>query len=318
MKKLLLLGLVLLLLSGTAAAKNVSDETASIFDKINQYNLDLAKEQSVKITFLVAFLAGVLSIFAPCILPFLPAFFAVTFKEKTRITKMTFMFFLGFATTFTILGTIAGVLGQQTLAFFPYKKELIAAVGIVIIIFGILTLLGKGFYFIRQPNVKTKNDALGVYLFGLVFALGWAACLGPVLGGILAIGAILQNYLQAALLLLAYAFGVAVPLFILAFFFDKTHIHAMNFMKKTITIGKFKTLLPSFISGLLLIVTGLVFVFLEATDILNASSFFGLKQKFFDWQRLIIDWPYANAVGLIVLVIIVGLIIYFWKRNHKN
>lgn len=312
MKKLILFGIVLLLFAGFAHAEN---QTA-IFEKINQYNLQLAHESAVKITFLVAFLAGMLSIFAPCILPFLPAFFAVTFKEKRSITKMTFVFFLGFATTFTILGTVAGLIGEQTLSFLPYAQILTIIAGIIIVIFGILTLLGKGFYFIKQPNIKTKNDALGVYLFGFLFALGWTACLGPVLGAILSIGALLQNHLQAALLLLTYAFGVAVPLFVLAFFFDKLHIHAMDLMKKRVNLFGYDIQLTALISGLLLIATGFVFIFLEATGTLNSSPFFGLKQKFFDLQRAVIDWQYANVVGLAAFFVVVGLIAYFWR--HKN
>jgi len=313
MKKLLLFGIMLLLLAGFVSAKSYN---ITGLDKINEYNLQLAKEQSQKVTFLVAFLAGMLSIFAPCILPFLPAFFAVTFREKSKITKMTFVFFLGFATTFTILGTIAGFIGEQTLGFLPYAQVLTVVAGIIIVIFGILTLLGKGFYFIKQPNIKTKNDVLGVYLFGLLFAIGWTACLGPVLGAILSIGALLQNHIQAALLLLTYAFGVAVPLFILAFFFDRLHLHAFALMKKRVKIFGLDLQLTALISGLLLIITGLVFIFLEATGTLNASPFFGLKQRFFDLQRAVIDWQYSNILGLVLFLVVAGLIAYFWK--HRN
>ncbi len=314
-KNLLLIIIITITTTNIAYAQNFSEEYP-VFEKIRQQNLLLAQENAVKITFLVAFLAGILSIFAPCVLPFLPAFFAYSFKEKANITKMTFMFFLGFAATFTTFGVIAGVLGLQTLIVLPYKNILIPLAGIVIILFGILTMLGKGFYFIKQPQMKTKNDAFGIFLFGVLFAIGWAACLGPVLGAILSIGAILQNYLQAGLLLITYAFGVFVPLFILAFFYDKLHVHAFRFMNKKVKIGKFQTLLPSFISGLLLIITGLFFVFLEGTDFINSITFFGLKKYFYDWQRALVDWQYANVVGAVALIVIVILIVLFWK--HRN
>ena len=60
-----------------------------------------------KLSFLVVFIGGVLSVLSPCILPTLPAFFAFTFKEKKNLTKMTFIFFLGFALVFVLLGLIS-------------------------------------------------------------------------------------------------------------------------------------------------------------------------------------------------------------------
>ncbi|MEK6845257.1 MAG: cytochrome c biogenesis protein CcdA, partial [Nanoarchaeota archaeon] len=61
--------------------------------KIIAYNQQVTLDFSVKISFLIAFLAGMLGILSPCILPFLPAYFSYTFKEKKNITKMTLVFF---------------------------------------------------------------------------------------------------------------------------------------------------------------------------------------------------------------------------------
>jgi cytochrome c-type biogenesis protein len=46
---------------------------------------------------------------------------------------------------------------------------------------------------------------------GALVAIGWSPCIGPVLGAILTMGASTQEAGVAALLLLAYSAGLAVP-----------------------------------------------------------------------------------------------------------
>src|SRR3989344_4876783 len=72
--------------------------------KAQEANQKLASDYLETMTIALVFLAGLTSIFSPCILPLLPAFFAYTFKEKKNITKMTSVFFLGFSLSFIVLG----------------------------------------------------------------------------------------------------------------------------------------------------------------------------------------------------------------------
>src|SRR3989344_9170762 len=81
--------------------------------RIQEQNLKDANSFLQNVSFIIAFLAGILSILSPCILPLLPAFFSYTFKEKRNITKMTFIFFLGFSLIFVIFGVIASFLGTS-------------------------------------------------------------------------------------------------------------------------------------------------------------------------------------------------------------
>src|SRR3989344_1696972 len=52
--------------------------------KIIDLNNQDAENFALKVSFFIAFLAGMLGILSPCILPFLPAYFSYTFKEKDR------------------------------------------------------------------------------------------------------------------------------------------------------------------------------------------------------------------------------------------
>jgi cytochrome c-type biogenesis protein len=168
---------------------------------------------------LPVFLAGVFSFLSPCTLPILPAYFAFTFQAKRQqIALMTLAFFLGLATTMTVFGATASLLGQ---ASFRFKDQLQLIGGVAIIAFGVASLLGKGFTGLALQRRPSATFA-GTYVYGMTFAVGWSACIGPILGSILLLLATQgSSVLVGALLALIYAFGLAVPLFLIALFFNR-------------------------------------------------------------------------------------------------
>src|SRR3954452_15752656 len=90
-----------------------------------------------------AFLAGVFSFLSPCTLPILPAYFAFTFQaRRDRVVLMTVAFFLGLATTMVAVGASATALSQ---VLFRNLTALTTIGGLIIIAFGIMSILGKGF-----------------------------------------------------------------------------------------------------------------------------------------------------------------------------
>lgn len=168
---------------------------------------------------LPVFLAGVLSFLSPCTLPILPAYFAFTFQaNRTSIVLTTIAFFLGLATTMTILGASATALSGLV---FQNKDALTFWGGIIVIGFGIMSLLGKGF---AGPQVRERPVAsvAGSYLYGATFALGWTACIGPILGALLTLLAAQGvAILQGAVLSFIYALGLGMPLILMATFFSR-------------------------------------------------------------------------------------------------
>ncbi len=291
--------------------------------KIKDYNQQFSLDFSVKVSFLIAFAAGMLGILSPCILPFLPAYFSYTFKEKKNITLMTLVFFLGFSIVFVLLGVVAGLVGEQTLVVLQ-QRWLVTVAGLVIFFMGVLTLLGKGFSSFIHFNRKFDNDMPGVFLMGVAFALGWTACLGPILAGILGIGAILGNVWQAALLMFFYALGNLVPLFLLSFFYDKFRLSESKFIKgRMITfnvLGKVRQVhSTNLVSGVLFLFVGLVVIFFEGTGVFNTWDILGTKQYFYSLQNLLLGWKYANMVGGAVLVVFLGALGYFvWKGMRRK
>ena len=166
-----------------------------------------------------AFLAGVVSFLSPCTLPILPAYFAFTFQaRRERVVFMTVAFFLGLATTMVVVGASATALSQ---VLFRNMREITLVGGLIVIGFGIMSLLGKGFTGVRLLDRPTASVA-GSYLYGATFALGWTACVGPILGALLTLLATQGlAVLQGAVLAFIYALGLGTPLIVIAAFFSR-------------------------------------------------------------------------------------------------
>jgi cytochrome c-type biogenesis protein len=174
---------------------------------------------SVLVLAIPAFLAGLFSFLSPCTLPILPAYFAFTFQaQRQSIVLMTVAFFLGLATTMTLLGATATAVSTL---LFQNLDALTFWGGMLVIVFGIMSLFGKGF---AGPQVQERPAAsmAGSYLYGATFALGWTACVGPILGALLTLLASQGvSIVQGGVLAFIYAMGLGMPLILLATFFSR-------------------------------------------------------------------------------------------------
>lgn len=185
----------------------------------NSQSLATPRGASLLVLAPAAFLAGVFSFLSPCTLPILPAYFAFTFQaRRERIVLMTVAFFLGLATTMVVLGATATALTQ---VLFRNLDTITLVGGLVIIAFGVMSLLGKGFSGVKMLDRPTASVA-GSYVYGATFALGWTACVGPILGALLTLLATQGVAVaQGAVLAFVYALGLGTPLILVASFFSR-------------------------------------------------------------------------------------------------
>jgi cytochrome c-type biogenesis protein len=243
-----------------------------------------------------AFLAGLLSFLSPCTLPVLPAYFAWTFglranaqeqfpQQQYRVLFSSLAFFAGLATTMVILGMILSSIGQML----SRNLTILTQVGGTVIIgLGILNIFGKGF---AGPTIKRRQAAtLGsAYLYGLTFALGWTACIGPILGTILTLlvtsGA---SAIAGAALTFVYVLGLAAPLVIVATFFDRLGQGSRGWVwlrgrAWEINVGSHTILLHStnVLSGLLLIIVGALLL----SGQLSQLNQYGLPGGITEWAN---------------------------------
>jgi len=231
-----------------------------------------------------AFISGGLSFLSPCSLPILPAYFAYTFQSnKKNIVMTTMAFFLGLATTMVLLGASVTAIGRLLIRNIS-TLSLIG--GGIIIVFGLLSIFGKGiagFQFQDSPN-RTLG---GSYIYGATFAVGWTACIGPILGGILTLLATQgAGIIQGAFLSFVYTLGLGLPLILISTFFSRLGNKSpfWKFIRgKAINIKLFGQTISihttGFISGLLLIGMGVLIM----TGTLNWLSQIGLDSRISSW-----------------------------------
>ena len=245
------------------------------------------------VTIWVAFIAGLFSILAPCVLPMVPAYIAYVgganghtknTRYKTTLIN-SLLFVLGFTIVFVGMGALAGFFGIYIFRDFPWVSQLS---GGVLIVFGLYTILTSvGGY---QPNwlskIKTLGDGwarrihrkqkdnnkffitFGSVLMGMALAMVWIPCIGGILGAILGLASTSSTATSGSLFLFVYSMGLAVPFVLLALFVKKAHAVIRKFGKTLLVI--------QLIGGTLLIFFGV----LMFTD--NISLIYIWKYKMFN------------------------------------
>jgi cytochrome c-type biogenesis protein len=172
----------------------------------------------------VAFLAGLVSFLAPCVLPLVPGYLsAISAVEAGRLgqpgtTKRVFVsslpFVAGFTVLFVVLGAGAGLVGNSVSL---NSTRVQAVAGFIVVVFGLafIGLLPFPERLVAPGLVGGARRRGSGALLGAAFAVCAAPCMGPVLGAILVLAGSTSTVAQGSLLLLAYSLGLAVP-FVLA------------------------------------------------------------------------------------------------------
>lgn len=238
------------------------------------------------ISFIAAFLAGIISFISPCVLPLVPAYISImsgssleelrgdpSAKTRSKVLISSLAFIFGFSVVFILLGATATALGNFLLM---QMKVIRYIAGGIIIIFG-LHLTGvfriKFLLYEQRINKKASKVSIGsTFLIGMAFAFGWSPCLGPILAGILGIAAMQEHVSQGILLLSVYSLGLGLPFFLTALatnyfigIFDKIKKH-MRAVELT--------------SGIFLMIIGLLIIFDVFTILASyANTWFPFLQK---------------------------------------
>ncbi len=179
--------------------------------------------------------AGLLSFFAPCILPLLPVYVSYLSGSIAGgsnqgenggssppllpvLIGRTLLFVLGLSVVFVLLGFGSGVLGNII-----SNPRFITICGAIVILFGIYqTGLIKLSWLERERRLSSariqQGGYIGAFLLGLTFSFGWTPCIGPVLAAILSIAAGEGSPVYGGFLMLLYTLGLALPFLLLSVF----------------------------------------------------------------------------------------------------
>jgi len=165
--------------------------------------------------FFVAYLAGVLTIVSPCILPVLPFVFT---RSGQPFRRAGLPMLAGMALSFTLVATLAAVAGQWVATANQAGRwlatGLLAVFGLALLLPGFAARLTAPLVALgaRLAQRTEAGGAAGSVLLGIATGLLWAPCAGPVLGLILTGAAFSGPNVNTSLLLLAYAAGAATAL----------------------------------------------------------------------------------------------------------
>jgi cytochrome c biogenesis protein CcdA/thiol-disulfide isomerase/thioredoxin len=171
--------------------------------------------------FVLSYLAGALTILAPCILPVVPFVFA---RVDRPFVRSGLPLLVGMVTSFVCVATLALIGGGwaaraneigRTAAF-----VVLAAMGIALL-FPIaaerwtrpLVALGSRLSDVaRQDAQTTGRSVIPSFVLGAATGLLWAPCAGPVLGLVLTTAVLQGPGARTTLLLTAYAAGAATSI----------------------------------------------------------------------------------------------------------
>jgi cytochrome c-type biogenesis protein len=181
------------------------------------------------VNMLIAFAGGLLSFLSPCVLPLVPGYLSLMSGVSIdhlkgeggsraaalrAVIANSIAFNIGLSVIFIALGATAGLVGSSVLSN-PWIR---IVGGLVIIVFG-LHLIGllkiKYLYRdTRQFSNEKPRGILGSLTLGIAFAAGWTPCIGPILGGIMALAATSGGWKGGFVLATFYSAGLAVPFLI--------------------------------------------------------------------------------------------------------
>jgi len=184
-----------------------------------------------------SFVAGIFTFFAPCTLPLIPAFLGIIsgsnledfkYPEKMkrarwRIFNNALLYVLGFSLVFILFGTAFSFIGQ--LSFIKIWLPRIG--GIFIVLFGLFLvgLLKISWLNIEQKIIASRLfsrvSSVNSFLIGVVFALGWSPCVGPLLGSVLLLASTSGTFSQGIFLLVVFSVGLGLPFLVTALFVGK-------------------------------------------------------------------------------------------------
>ncbi|MCF6274310.1 MAG: hypothetical protein L3J05_00915, partial [Robiginitomaculum sp.] len=180
---------------------------------------------------LVAFLAGMVTLLTPCVLPVLPLTvgFFVSQAEKGKSPFLTALIYclciIGSFTFFGLITSIAlGATGAQSISTNGYVN---VALGVLFMVFALSFL---GMFELRMPmflsswlnkkQMGAQKEGKGyakAFFSGTAFAVISFSCTGPIAGGFLAAAAG-GDFLTPTFAMLAFSSGLALPIFLLGQF----------------------------------------------------------------------------------------------------
>jgi len=161
-----------------------------------------------------AYLAGLLTLINPCVLPVLPIVLVSALNADRR---GPIALALGMSLAFVTFGVLVTAFGRQI----GLTQDMLANIGAgVMVAFGVILLVPQfagrfetataGFAAKADAGMDHTGDGLkGQFLGGILLGAVWSPCIGPTLGGAIALASQGENLAWATLIMVFFAGGVS-------------------------------------------------------------------------------------------------------------
>ena len=174
-------------------------------------------------TFFWAWLAGVLTLINPCVLPLLPVIIAGAFQSNRH---GPIYMALGLTISFTVIGVLVTAFGHL---IGLSESTINKTAAIMMLVFGIILLIPSAQVKLaaavtplasgannRMEAVQSKGG-FGQFLIGTLLGAVWSPCVGPTLGGAIGLAASGESLLLATITMLCFGVGVSTILLLLSY-----------------------------------------------------------------------------------------------------
>lgn len=182
-----------------------------------------ARMHSFPMELVFAYLAGLLTLINPCVVPVLPIVIATAFQAN-RLGPVVLA--AGLSTTFVVLGVSVTAFGH----LIGLSIDMISQAGAALmVLFGLALLLPQagavmanataGLAARADSGLDTvdRGGLKGQYIGGLLLGAVWSPCIGPTLGGAIALASQGEALGHVTLTMLSFALGVSTLILALAY-----------------------------------------------------------------------------------------------------
>lgn len=171
----------------------------------------------------LGFLAGILSILSPCVLPVLPLVLGPALAERRGgFAALCGGLVLSFVAIGLFVGTVGFAIGLGGDVFRAVAAVLLGLFGLVLLSEALqrrfaLATGGIGDAGNRLIARIAPEGARGQFVLGLLLGAVWSPCVGPTLGAVSLLAAQGKDLPGVAAVMVAFGLGVAVPLAAIGF-----------------------------------------------------------------------------------------------------
>jgi cytochrome c-type biogenesis protein len=259
---------------------------------------------------LAAFIAGAVALFAPCCIVFMfPAYLGAAVRNRRwRLVPFTFVFAAGLA---LVLVPVTLGVGLLTRPLMRFHGLIYTFGGLLMLAMALFAATGKTWSLPMlkgSPDLR-RTDSAGVFALG-VFSGAASSCCAPVLAGVVTMSAVAPSLPSAAVIGLAYVFGMVFPLLLMTLAWDRSGLRQSKRIRgKDIHWSlwglRFHTNTLNLVAAGAMGAMGLLFVFLAVTGAsLVSETQAGVAGWIEDLIAPVVGFlaPIPNWLGALILI----------------